>query len=259
MDLKNKTVMITGASSGIGLACAELFAEAGARLILIARRKKILEEKSTELQKKYACETYNIELDIQKFNQVKTELNKLPDNWKKIDILINNAGLSRGLDKIHQADFQDWEEMIDTNIKGLLYISRMVIPMMLENANGGSVVNVASLAGREVYSGGNVYCATKHAVKALSKGMTIDLNGTGIRVINVDPGLVETEFSLVRFHGDKDKAENVYKGYKPLSGFDIAEIIKYCVSLPEHIVIQDLLITPLAQANATIVDKKLNK
>ena len=169
--------------------------------------------------------------------------------------MINNAGLARGFDKVHEGDHQNWEEMIDTNIKGLLYVSRVVIPWMVEQGDG-HIINIGSIAGIEVYPNGNVYCATKSAVKAISKGMAIDLNGTGIRITNLDPGLVETEFAFVRFRGDKEKADNVYKGYTPLTGKDIADVCLFAATRPKHVMIQDILITPTDQATATIVNKK---
>jgi 3-hydroxy acid dehydrogenase/malonic semialdehyde reductase len=186
---------------------------------------------------------------------VATAISTLPEKWKAIDILINNAGLSRGLSKIHEAGIADWEEMIDTNIKGLLYISRVVIPSMVARGSG-HIVNIGSIAGHEVYPGGNVYCATKHAVDALTKGMQIDLVDTPIRVSSVDPGMVETEFSMVRFHGDKEKADNVYKGLTPLTGDDIAEVIVFCCTRPLHVNIHQLRIMPTAQASATVAHRK---
>lgn len=253
--MKNKTILITGASSGIGKACAEVFAEAGANLILTARRIKNLEELALELEKKYGIETLIFACDIRDLNQVEESLNILPEKWNNIDVLINNAGLARGLEKFQDGVYQNWEEMIDTNIKGLLYVSRTIIPWMVKRKSG-HVINIGSLAGHELYPGGNVYCASKHAVKAISKGMIIDLNGTGIRVTNIDPGLVETEFSLVRFHGNRENAKKVYKGYTPLYGRDIADVALFCVTRPAHVMIQDILVTATDQATATIVNKK---
>ncbi len=253
--MKNKTVYITGASAGIGKACAEVFAEAGANLILNARRISALNDLAQSLEKKYEIETYSFKCDVRDRDDVEEKLNSLPAKWKKIDVLINNAGLARGFNKIHEGDNQDWEEMIDTNIKGLLYVSRVVIPWMVEQ-NNGHIINIGSIAGVEVYPNGNVYCATKSAVKAISKGMAIDLNGTGIRVTDVDPGLVETEFAKVRFHGDEEKATNVYKGYTPLTGRDIADVCLFAATRPKHVMIQDILITPTDQATATMVHKK---
>jgi len=253
--MKNKTVFITGASAGIGKACAEVFAEAGANLVLTARRITTLEEIAKSLEKEYGISTYCFECDVRNREDVEDKLNSLPEKWKKIDVLINNAGLARGFSKLHEGDHQDWEEMIDTNVKGLLYVSRTVIPWMVKR-NDGHIINIGSIAGVEVYPNGNVYCATKSAVKAISKGMAIDLNGTGIRITDVDPGLVETEFAFVRFHGDKDKANNVYKGYTPLTGRDIADVCLFAATRPKHVMIQEILITPTDQASATIVHKK---
>lgn len=256
MLLNGKTVFISGASSGIGQATAEVFAENGAKLILLARRKERLEEFSKSLSSKFGTETYLINADVRFFEMLQHEIDNIPENFSDIDILVNNAGLARGLDKIYNGKIEDWNEMVDTNVKGLLYLTKLLLPIFLKK-NFGHIVNIASIAGRQVYPNGNVYCATKSAVKALSEAMIIDLNGTNIRVTNVDPGLVETEFSYVRFHCDKVRAKEVYKGYKPLSPYDIANIILFCVTLPEHIMIQDILITPTAQATTTIVHKNL--
>lgn len=251
-----KICLITGASSGIGWATAEIFAENGAKLILIARRKKRLEELAKLLYFKFGTESHLIAVDVRNFNQVKSEIEKVPKKFQDIDILINNAGLARGFDKIYDGKIEDWNEMIDTNIKGVLFLTRLVAPIFL-NKKSGHIFNIASLAGRQVYPNGNVYCATKFAVKALSEAMIIDFNGTNVRITNVDPGLVETEFSQVRFQGDIEKAKNVYKGYQPLTPKDIAQVILFCASLPEHVMVQDILITPTSQATATIIDKKL--
>ena len=256
MDLKGKTILITGASAGIGEACAEVFADAGANLILLARRKKNLGELSKRIKEKNKVEILNIECDVRNRKDVENCIKELPDKFKNIDILINNAGLARGMNKIHEGSFDDWDEMLDTNIKGLLNVSRFVIPGMVERGNG-HVVNIGSLAGREVYPNGNVYCSTKHAVRALSKGMLIDLNGTGVRVTNLDPGLVETEFSEVRFRGDTESAKKIYQGYTPLTSRDIAEVALFCVTRPQHVTIQDILVTPTDQATALILNKKL--
>jgi serine 3-dehydrogenase len=253
-SLEGKVALITGASSGIGESTARVFAENGAKLILLARRKERLEKLSKELKELFNTQSYLIVADVRNYELLEKEFNKIPEEFKDISILVNNAGLARGLDKIYNGDINDWNEMIDTNIKGLLYVTKLVSPILLKK-NTGHIVNIASLAGRAVYPNGNVYCATKYAVKALSEAMIIDFNGTGIRITNVDPGLVETEFSQVRFHGDFERAKQVYKGYKPLSGMDIAKIILFCVTLPEHIMVQDILITPTAQATATIVSK----
>ncbi len=256
MKLNNTTVLITGASSGIGRECAYVFAEAGARLILMARRVERIEAIAVGLRDLYGAEVLCIGCDVRNSSSVFAAIDTLPDAWSSVQVLINNAGLSRGLDKIHEGHLDDWEEMIDTNIKGLLYVSRAVLPGMVQR-NSGTVINVASIAGREVYPKGNVYCATKHAARALSEGMRIDVNGTGVRVCNIDPGLVQTEFSEVRFRGDTDRAEKVYEGYTPLHGRDIAEAALYCATRPLHVVIADMLVLPVAQASATIVHKEL--
>jgi 3-hydroxy acid dehydrogenase/malonic semialdehyde reductase len=254
MNLKGKIAFITGASAGIGKACAEKFAEAGANLVLLARRKENIDELALELNGKFGTESITFRCDVRNYSEVEEAVNKLPEEWRAIEVLVNNAGLARGLNKLHEGDLENWEEMIDTNIKGLLYVSRLVIPLMAERKSG-TVINIGSLAGREVYPNGNVYCGTKHAVKAISKGMTIDLNGTGVRVCNLDPGLVETEFSIVRFRGDAEKAEKVYQNYTPLYAEDIADIALFTATRPAHVMIQDILVTPTAQASSTIIDK----
>ena len=250
-NLDNKIVLITGASSGIGAACARKFAEQGARLILAARRLERLAKLAAELP----VETHLIQLDVRDQKAVEKAIGSLPSEWKTIDILVNNAGLSRGLDKLHEGRIDDWEEMIDTNVKGLLYVSRAVIPGMVARSRG-HIINVGSIAGHEVYPGGNVYCATKHAVDALSKGMRIDLVDTPIRVSTVSPGLVQTEFSQVRFRGDIERAKKVYQGYAPLTGDDIAESIVWIADRPLHVQVAEIIIFPTAQASAVVVDKK---
>ncbi len=254
MDIKGKTVLITGASAGIGEACADVFAEAGANLILLARRKAKLDKMSNNLKSKYDIEIFISECDVRNRKQVGKTLEELPANFKNIDILINNAGLARGLNKIQEGSFDDWDEMLDTNIKGLLNVSRFILPGMIQRKDG-HIINIGSFAGHEVYPGGNVYCATKHAVKALSKAMAIDLNGTGVRVTNVDPGLVETEFSEVRFHGNAERAKTVYEGYTPLKGKDIAEVVLFCCTRPKYVTVRDVLVTPTDQATTTILNK----
>lgn len=256
MLLNGKIAFISGASSGIGQATAEVFAENGAKLILLARRKERVEELSNSLLSKFGTETYLINADVRYFEILKREIDNIPEKFKDIDILVNNAGLARGLDKIYDGRIEDWNEMVDTNIKGTLYLTKLISPIFLKK-NSGHIVNIASIAGRQVYPNGNVYCATKSAVKTLSEAMIIDFNGKNIRVTNVDPGLVETEFSEVRFHGDKERAKTVYKGYKPLTPYDIANVILFCVTLPEHVMVQDILITPTAQATSTIIHKSI--
>ena len=253
-NIKNSIILITGASSGIGRSCAQKFAEAGAKLILIARRKERLEKVSSELKKQFKTDSFINALDVRDRQAVTRFFQKLPANWNKIDILINNAGLSRGLDKLHEGNFEDWEEMIDTNIKGLLYIGRSVIPGMVERKNG-TVINIGSIAGHDVYPNGNVYCATKHAVDALTKGMRMDLVDTPIRVCTVDPGLVETEFSEVRFHGNKERAKKTYQNMIPLTPDDVADAVFYAATRPQHIQIAELIIMPTSQASTTLVHR----
>ena len=250
--MKNKIVFITGTTSGIGLSCANLFAENGANLIIAARREDRLKAIESDLKKKFKIKVLSFHLDVRKFSSVKKAVINLPEKWKKIDVLINNAGLSRGLDKLHEGNTEDWEEMIDTNIKGLLYVSRAVIPLMI-NRNSGHIINIGSIAGHEVYPKGNVYCATKHAVDAITKGMRLDLVDTDIRVTSIDPGLVETEFSLVRFRGNKDKAKVVYKGLTPLTPDDVANAVYYAATRPENVVVAEMLLLPNKQASSTVV------
>lgn len=252
--LSNKITFITGASAGIGLACAHKFAEQGSNLILLARRKEKLNLLANEIKEKYSVDVLTSAIDVRNYDAVKEFYNSLPFDWKKIDILVNNAGKALGLSKIYEADLADWEEMIDTNIKGLLYCSHIIIPDMVVR-NEGLIINIGSLAGHEVYPAGNVYCGTKSFVRAVSKGMIIDLNGTNVKVTNIDPGLVETEFSEVRFHGDKERASQIYKGYKPLMGEDVAEIAVFVATRPLHVQIQEIFVTPTAQATATIIAK----
>jgi len=254
-SLKNKVVMVTGASAGIGYSCARIFAKSGAKLILAARRSAKIKKLAEGLAKKYKTESIVLELDVRDQKQVEEKINSLPAKWKKIEILVNNAGLSRGLDKLHEGQLLDWEEMIDTNIKGLLYVSRMVIPLMVKR-NKGHIINIGSIAGHEVYPQGNVYCATKHAVDAITKGMQIDLVDTAVRVSTVDPGMVETEFSEVRFRGDKKRAKTVYQGLRPLKGDDIADAVLWVATRPPHVNVHQVLIMPTDQASATIVNRK---
>lgn len=253
--LKDKTVFITGASSGIGRASAAAFAAEGANLILAARRIERLKELEKELINKYKIKVLSIQLDVRKLNDVKKAVASLQGEWKNIDVLLNNAGLARGLSKIHEGDTIQWDEMIDTNVKGLLYVSRTVIPLMVERQQG-HVINIGSIAGHEAYPNGNVYNASKFAVKGLSKAMRFDLYDKNIRVTSIDPGMVNTEFSEVRFSGDKERAGKVYEGLKPLSAEDIAETILWCVTRPSHVNISEVIIMPTAQASATLVSRK---
>ena len=254
-SLKNKIVFITGASAGIGEATAAAFAEKGAHLILTARRKDKLDRLSKTLKDKFGTESLCLSLDVTRQTDVQKTIDGIPGNWAEIDILVNNAGLGRGVDKIHEAQIGDWEEMIDTNIKGLLYVSRAVIPGMVKRKRG-HVINLGSVAGHEVYPGGNVYCATKHAVDALTKGMRMDLVDTPVRISTVDPGLVETDFSIVRFKGDAERAKKPYENIKPLVGADIADIIVFVASRPAHVNINEVIVMPKAQASATMVHRE---
>ncbi|MBN1396715.1 MAG: SDR family oxidoreductase [Bacteroidetes bacterium] len=249
-------VFITGASSGIGRACAYKFAESGFRLILAARRKDRLETIAEDLRKRFGTEIFFDELDVRDLQAVNNFVQKLPVKWHKIDILINNAGLSRGLQKLHEGQIEDWEEMIDTNLKGLLYVSRAIIPGMVER-DYGTIINIGSIAGHEAYTGGNVYCATKHAVDAITKGLRMDLVDSCVRVCTIDPGLVETEFSLVRFHGDKDRAKKTYQNMSPLTPDDIADTVFFAATRPAHVQIAEVIILPTAQASATLVHRSI--
>ncbi|MEO0968970.1 MAG: SDR family oxidoreductase [Cyanobacteria bacterium J06639_18] len=252
--MNNKIVFITGASSGIGAACTKLFADAGAKLILAARRKERLQELVEKLNLK-SSEFYLLELDVRDRKAVESAISSLPPEWSAIDVLVNNAGLSRGLDKLHEGDFQDWEEMIDTNIKGLLYMTRYIVPGMVSRG-AGHVINIGSIAGHQTYPGGNVYCGTKAAVKSISEGLKQDLLGSPVRVTSVDPGLVETEFSEVRFHGDSDRAKKVYQGMTPLTPDDVADVVFFCATRPSHVNINDVILMPTEQASATLVHRQ---
>ena len=252
-----RTVFITGASSGIGASCAHVLAKEGKyKLLLCARREDKLMQLKNELQESISgLDVHTFVLDVRNKEKVLNSIDNLPAEWKNIDILINNAGLSQGLDALQDGNLEDWDRMIDTNVKGLLYVTKAVTPL-LKLSNNAHIVNIGSIAGKEVYPNGNVYCATKHAVDALNKAMRIDLLPFGIKVTAINPGMVETEFSEVRFHGDKERAKNVYTGLTPLSGQDIAETIAFVLSRPAHVNINDLLIMPTAQANGTIVNRK---
>lgn len=250
-----KIVCITGATSGIGYYSSIEFAKLGYNLIITGRRKERLIELEKELKDKYNVKVISLNFDVRVREEVEENLNSLPKEWRNIDILINNAGLAAGKEPIFEGDYKDWDQMIDTNVKGLLYVSRIIIPWMKEREQG-HIINICSIAGKEVYGGGAVYCASKAAVDSISKGMRIDCNPYNIKVTNICPGAVETEFSMVRFKGDKSKSDATYKGYKPLTGEDIAETILYCATLPSHVCINDLVITPTAQANTTTFHRK---
>jgi len=245
---------ITGATSGIGLATAKLFAINKINIVICGRRKKRLDELKKELSRH--TKVFALTFDVKNKKEVFKAIASLPTEFSNIDILINNAGNAHGLDSIEEGNLDDWEAMLDINVKGLLYVSKAIMPKMIQNKSG-HIINIGSIAGKEVYPKGNVYCASKHAVDALSQGMRMDLNKYGIRVGAINPGLVQTEFSKVRFKGDDDRAEDTYKGYSPLQPEDIADIIHFMVTRPSHVNIADLLIMPTAQASATIVNKDL--
>ena len=247
-----KTALITGATSGIGKSTAIEFAKQGINLILCGRREDRLSDLKTRLEEQ--VEVHTLSFDVRNQDDVFTKIKSLPSKFNEIDILVNNAGNAHGLDPIQSGSISDWDAMIDINVKGLLYVSKAIIPGMTERG-GGHIINIGSIAGKEVYPNGNVYCASKHAVDAINKGMLIDLNKYGIRVSAINPGLVATEFSNVRFKGDDERADNVYKGFEPLKPEDIADIIAFVVSRPYHVNISDLVVLPTAQANSTIVNK----
>ncbi len=246
--------LVTGASSGIGLATARILSHNGYRLIICGRRQERLDELSSELSK--ITEVISLNFDVSDKNQVFEAIDSLAQEWKAIDVLVNNAGNAHGLGAIHQGDTDDWDAMIDINVKGLLYVTKAIVGNMVTRGRG-HIINIGSIAGKEVYPNGNVYCASKHAVDALNKGMRMDLNKSGVKVSAINPGLVETEFSEVRFKGDKEKAAKVYQGFSPLQASDVADTILFVVTRPAHVNIADLLILPTVQASATIVDKKL--
>lgn len=248
----NRTVCITGATSGIGAACARAFAGTGAHVIIAGRRAERLDALADELRT--VTEVLSLALDVRDSAAVAAAVAGLSAPWQAIDVLINNAGLSRGLDTVQEGSLADWEEMIDTNVKGLLYVSRAVLPGMIARGHG-HVINIGSIAGHEVYPKGNVYCATKHAVGAITKGMQLDLLGTGVRVTTIDPGMVETEFSEVRFHGDTERAAAVYRGLMPLSPDDVADAVLYCATRPPHVSVHEMILMPTAQASATMAHR----
>jgi len=251
-----KNVLITGASSGIGKATAIKFAELGYNLIITGRRKEILLKLAEFIEKKHSVKVICLDFDIRDKIEVEKSFNLLEDSNKNIDILVNNAGLALDATTIDKNDINDWETMIDTNVKGLLYISRLVIPKMIEHKKG-HIINIGSVAGREVYMNGAIYCASKYAVDALTKGMRIDLLQHGIKVTQIAPGMVNTEFSEVRFKGDKKRADSVYHGFIPLSAEDVAEAIIFVATRPQHVNINDMLIMPTSQANTAYLDKRM--
>lgn len=251
----SKTALVTGATSGIGKATARILARNNYKIILCGRREDRLKELEKELSA--FTEIHTLSFDVRDKKAVFESINALPSDFSKIDVLINNAGNAHGLDPIQTGDLEDWDAMIDINVKGLLYVSKAIIPKMIEQKSG-HIINIGSIAGKEVYPNGNVYCASKHAVDALNKSMRMDLNPYGIRVGAIHPGMVETEFSEVRFKGDTNRAANTYKDIKPLQAEDIADIIHFVVSRPYHVNIADLIVFPTAQASATIVNRDLN-
>ncbi len=253
--LAGKVVFITGASSGIGAACAEQFARAGARLLLAARRVDRLGLMTALLKKAGAQEVVNLSLDVRDRKQVQRSMESLPEPWQSIDILVNNAGLSRGLDKLQDGHIEDWEEMIDTNVKGLLYVTRAVVPGMVKRGSG-HVVNIGSTAGHMTYPKGAVYCATKAAEHRITEGLREDLLGTPVRVTTIDPGMVETEFSEVRFRGDAERASKVYRDLTPLQAEDVADAIFWAVTRPAHVNVAQVLLTSIDQANSLLFNRR---
>ncbi|MEM8762326.1 MAG: SDR family NAD(P)-dependent oxidoreductase [Bacteroidota bacterium] len=252
--MKQKTVLVTGATSGIGKATAVLLAEHGYRLVVCGRREAILDELVASLKEK--TEIHALVFDVRDKEKVFQSIESLPKDFSQIDVLVNNAGNAHGLDPIESGSMDDWEAMLDINVKGLLYVSKAILPQMVERKSG-HIVNIGSTAGKEVYPKGNVYCASKHAVDAINKGMRLDLNAYGIRVGAINPGLVETEFSKVRFKGDEERADTVYQGYKALQAEDIADLILFMISRPAHVNLVDLTVMPTAQASSTIINKTL--
>jgi len=255
MTLKGKIVFVTGASSGIGAATALAFAAEGARLLLAARRADKLATVAAEALARGAAAVHTIRLDVRDRKAVEQGIGAMPAEWAEIEVLVNNAGLSRGLEKLYLGNVEDWEEMLDTNVKGLLYVTRAVVPGMVERGRG-HVINLGSTAGEMTYPGGAVYCASKAAERAINDGLRQDVLGTPIRVTTVDPGMVETEFSIVRFHGDIERAANFYKGIKTLTAADVAEVIVWAASRPAHVNIARVLLTPVQQANSLLVHRE---
>jgi len=248
------TVLITGASAGIGEACARAFAAVGSRLVLAARRSDRLEKLAGELHDAHGTNCHLLTLDVRDVGVVTHVLDELRDDWA-VELLVNNAGMARGLDPMQAGDPRDWDEMIDTNLKGVLYVTRALLPEMLRRGRG-HVINIGSTAGHEVYPGGAVYCATKHALDAITRGLRMDLLGTGVRVSTVDPGLVQTDFSSVRFRGDDDRAARVYQGYTPLTPADVADAVVYVATRPLHVNIDEVILKPTDQASSTMINRK---
>lgn len=254
-NLKGKTVLVTGATAGIGRETAKLFAKQGCSLVLAGRREDRLFSLKKELEQGHGVAVSVHSFDISSRTGCEKFISSIPAEFRDIDILVNNAGVGRGMDKLHEGSMDDWEEMIDTNVKGLLYITRLIVPGMVKRS-AGHIINVGSIAGQEVYPGGNIYCASKHAVHAISQALRMELVDTPLRVTEIAPGMVETEFSIVRFHGDMKKADNVYKGLDPLTGADIADLIVFAAGRPAHVQINEVIVMPTAQATATISHRK---
>jgi len=254
-SLKGKVVFITGASSGIGMACARSFATEGAKLLLGARRMERIEALAQEIKEKYQVDALPVKMDVTHYEELEKALSGLSQGWKEVEVLINNAGLSLRLDKLYDADVKDWDSMIDTNVKGLLYITRLILPGMVER-NRGHVINIGSIAGSGAYPGGNVYCASKAAVRILSEGMRMDTFGKAIRVTNIQPGMTKTEFSLVRWKGDEALSDKVYEGIDYLTAEDVAEVILFCATRPPHVNIGEVMITPVDQVSFSMVNRK---
>lgn len=250
--MSNRIALITGATSGIGEATARLLSLNNFDLILCGRRKERLQKLADELST--STRVFTLSFDVRDQRETATQIASLPDDWKTIDVLVNNAGNAHGLDSIQNGSLEDWDAMLDINVKGLLYVTKAILPLMVQR-NKGHIINIGSIAGKEVYANGNVYCASKFAVDALTKGMRIDLNAHGIKVTGIHPGMVETEFSLVRFKGDAEKAASVYKGVEALRGEDIADLILFAVTRPAHVLVADLVVLPTAQASATVVKR----
>ncbi len=255
-NLKDKIVFITGASDGIGKATAFAFAGEGARLIISSRREEKINQVADEIRNRFKTDVFSFPMDVRNRKEVLEKTASLPDRWKEIDFLINNAGLSRGFDKIYNDNPDGWDEMIDTNVKGLLNVTKAILPGMVERKRG-HIINIGSIAGHEAYPNGAVYCSTKHAVDAITKAMRMDLLGSNVKVSTIDPGMVETNFSNIRFYGDTERAKNVYKGVNPLKAEDIAETIIFCASRPAHVNIAEVVILAGAQASATLVHRDI--
>jgi 3-hydroxy acid dehydrogenase / malonic semialdehyde reductase len=249
------TVLITGASSGIGAACATRFAKKGARLVLVARRKERLEQQASKLRSDFAADVHIGILDVTDIRMIQGFVSDLPESFQSIDVLVNNAGLALGLKPLQDVTSEDIDAMIDTNVKGLLYMTRSVLPGMIERGRG-HIINIGSTAGHSVYPGGTIYCATKHAVRAITEGLKMDVHGTPVRISSVDPGLVETEFSVVRFSGDRSRAASVYEGMTPLTADDVADVVHFCATRPPHVNISDVVMMPVDQSSPTLVHRR---